>query len=74
MMSPEAASYSDLPGGHAEGYPDTFKQVFRRFYRRVADNSAPIEYPTFVDGIRQMRVLDAVLESSKKKAWVDVRE
>jgi predicted dehydrogenase len=74
MMSPEAASYTDLPGGHAEGYPDTFKQVFRRFYRRVVDSSAPIEYPTFVDGIRQMRVLDAVLESSKKKAWVDVKE
>jgi predicted dehydrogenase len=72
MMSPEAASYTDLPGGHAEGYPDTFKQVFRRFYRRVADSSAPIEYPTFVDGIRQMRVLDAVLESSKKRAWVDI--
>jgi predicted dehydrogenase len=74
MMSPEAASYTDLPGGHAEGYPDTFKQVFRRFYRRVEDSSAPIEYPTFVDGIRQMRVLDAVLESSKKRAWVDVKE
>jgi predicted dehydrogenase len=73
MMSREAASYTDLPGGHAEGYPDTFKQVFRRFYRRVADSSAPIEYPTFVDGIRQMRVLDAVLESSKKRAWVDVQ-
>jgi predicted dehydrogenase len=72
MMSPEAASYTDLPGGHAEGYPDTFKQVFRRFYRRVADSSAPIEYPTFVDGIRQMRVLDAVLESSKKRTWVDI--
>ncbi len=73
MMSPEAASYTDLPGGHAEGYPDTFKQVFRRFYRRVADSSAPIEYPTFVDGIRQMRVLDAVLDSSKKRAWVDIQ-
>jgi predicted dehydrogenase len=74
MMSPEAASYTDLPGGHAEGYPDTFKQVFRRFYRRVMDSGAPIEYPTFVDGIRQMRVLDAVLESSKKRAWTEVQE
>jgi predicted dehydrogenase len=73
MMSPEAASYTDLPGGHSEGYPDTFKQVFRRFYRRVADTAASIEYPTFVDGIRQMRVLDAVLESSKKRAWIDVQ-
>jgi predicted dehydrogenase len=73
LMVPESRSFTDLPGGHAEGYPDTFKQTFRRFYRRVADPKAPIEYPTFEDGIRQMRVLDAVLESSKKKAWIDVQ-
>jgi predicted dehydrogenase len=71
-MGPEARRFTDLPGGHAEGYPDTFKQTFRRFYKRVADRNAPIEYPTFEDGIRQMRVLDAVLKSSQKKAWVDV--
>jgi predicted dehydrogenase len=74
LMRPEARSYTDLPGGHSEGYPDTFKQVFRRFYRRVVDGNAPIEYPTFADGVRQMRVLDAVLESSQKRAWVPVQD
>lgn len=69
----DAATYADLPAGHSEGYDDTFKQIFRRFYRKVADLNAPVEYPTFADGIRQMRVLDAVLESSQKKAWVDVK-
>jgi predicted dehydrogenase len=73
LMSAEARSFTDLPGGHSEGYPDTFKQTFRRFYKRVADRNAPIEYPTFEDGIRQLRVLDAVLESSQKKAWIDVQ-
>jgi predicted dehydrogenase len=72
LLRPGAESYADLPGGHSEGYDDTFKQVFRRFYRTVSDRSAPVEYPTFEDGIRQMRVLDGVLESSKKSAWVDV--
>jgi predicted dehydrogenase len=66
----DAAEYADLPGGHSEGYDDTFKQVFRRFYRTVIDRDAAVEYPTFEDGIRQMRILDAVLESSKKHAWV----
>jgi predicted dehydrogenase len=70
LLTNEAASWADLPGGHSEGYDDTFKQIFRRFYKRVADKKAPVEYPTFEDGIRQMRVLDAVLESSRKKAWV----
>jgi predicted dehydrogenase len=70
LLTNGATSWADLPGGHSEGYDDTFKQIFRRFYRRVADENAPIEYPTFEDGIRQMRVLDAVLESSRKSAWV----
>src|ERR1700729_4051405 len=67
-----AQSYADLPGGHSEGYDDTFKQTFRRFYRTVSDRSAAVEYPTFEDGIRQMRILDAVAESSKKGAWGQV--
>ncbi len=72
LLRGDAQTYADLPGGHSEGYDDTFKQVFRRFYRTVVDRSAPVEYPTFDDGIRQMRILDAVLESSKKNAWVTI--
>jgi predicted dehydrogenase len=74
LLTNGATSWADLPGGHSEGYDDTFKQIFRRFYRRVADENAPIEYPTFDDGIRQMRVLDAVLESSRKRAWVPAQD
>jgi predicted dehydrogenase len=74
LLTNGATSWADLPGGHSEGYDDTFKQIFRRFYKRVADENAPIEYPTFEDGIRQMRVLDAVLESSRKKAWVPAQD
>src|SRR6185369_8002622 len=32
LLKEGARSYADLPGGHSEGYDDTFKQVFRRFY------------------------------------------
>jgi predicted dehydrogenase len=74
LLTNGATNWADLPGGHSEGYDDTFKQVFRRFYKRVADDNTPIEYPTFEDGIRQMRVLDAVLESSRKKAWVPAQD
>jgi predicted dehydrogenase len=74
LLTNGAAGWADLPGGHSEGYDDTFKQIFRRFYKRVADENAPIEYPTFEDGIRQMRVLDAVLESSRKRAWVPAQD
>lgn len=73
LLREGARSYADLPGGHSEGYDDTFKQVFRRFYRTVADRNAPVEYPTFEDGLRQLDILDAVLQSSKSRGWTDVK-
>jgi predicted dehydrogenase len=72
LLYPKAAAYADLPGGHSEGYDDTHKQVFKRFYARVADRSVPVEYPTFEDGLRGMRLLEKVAESSRKNGWVRV--
>ena len=72
LMLPAARSYADLPGGHSEGYDDTQKQTMRRFYRTVEDRSAPVEYGQFVDGLRGLHIVEKVIESSKKRAWVDV--
>jgi len=72
LLYPKAAAYADLPGGHSEGYDDTHKQVFKRFYARVADAGAPVDYPTFEDGLLGMRLLEKVGESSKKRGWVTV--
>jgi predicted dehydrogenase len=72
LLKPEARSYADLPGGHSEGYDDTFKQVFRRFYASIAAPSAAIEYPQFADGLRQLTILNAVLQSHGKRSWVDI--
>jgi predicted dehydrogenase len=72
LLYPQAAAYADLPGGHSEGYDDTHKQVFKRFYAKVADASAPVEYPTFEDGLVGMQLLEKVLESAKKRGWVTV--
>jgi predicted dehydrogenase len=71
LLQTEARTYADLPGGHSEGYDDTFKQVFRRFYRSIA-TSGTAEYPQFTDGLRQMVILDAVLQSNRKRGWIDV--
>jgi predicted dehydrogenase len=72
LLAPAARSYADLPGGHSEGYADTFKQLFRRFYQAILDPGAEPEYPQFTDGLRQMRLLDAALASHQQRTWVDV--
>jgi predicted dehydrogenase len=72
LMKAAARGYADLPGGHSEGYDDTFKQVFRRFYASIADPSAKPEYPQFVDGLRQLTILEAELKSTAAHGWVDV--
>jgi predicted dehydrogenase len=72
LMKESARSYADLPGGHSEGYADTFKQIFRRFYDSILRPEASPEYPEFADGLRQMRILQAVLDSHRRRAWVDL--
>lgn len=72
LLDEKARGFADYPGGHAEGYPDTFKQLFRRFYASIADASLTPDYPVLADGLRQMKILDAELASHKNRAWVAV--
>ncbi len=72
LLKPAARAYADLPGGHSEGYDDTFKQVFRRFYASIATPNATPEYPRFTDGLRQLKILNAEMESHRTRSWVDV--
>ena len=73
LYYPAAAGFADLPGGHSEGYDDAHKQVYKRFYAKVADRNAPVDYPTFADGYWGMQLLAKVLESSESQSWVTVQ-
>ncbi len=72
LLSDEAAPFAAFPGGHNEGFPDTFKQNFRTFYEyiQVGDFDAPAEFPTFQDGHREVVLCEAIMESAQKEAWV----
>ncbi len=72
LLHPEARPFADLPAGHAEGYDDTFKNVFRRFYKSVEDPSVVPQYPQFEDGLRQLIIVEAELASNRSRGWVDV--
>jgi predicted dehydrogenase len=70
LLAADAVTFADLPGGHSEGYDDSHKQVYRRFYRRVADPKALVEYPTFADGWWGMHLLGKIMESHRTRSWV----
>jgi predicted dehydrogenase len=72
LLKPEARGYADLPGGHTEGYDDSHKQMLRRFYASIAEPGIAPEYPQFSDGLRQLRILEAELESHRTRSWIDV--
>jgi len=74
LLSPEARRYAAYPGGHAEGYPDTFVQLFRDFYDYIeaGDLKAPRTFPTFETGNDEMVLCEAIEKSSRTRAWVEV--
>src|SRR5213080_982613 len=75
LMSPATRGYSAYPGGHTEGYPDTFAQLFKDFYAYVekADFGAARSFPTFQTGHDEMVLCDAILASSRERKWVGVK-
>lgn len=58
------------PPGHIIGYEHTFVHTVADFVNAVVDGK-PVQ-PTFEDGWRNQRVLEAVEESAKKRQWVKV--
>jgi len=74
IMSPEARGYAAYPGGHAEGYPDTFVQLFKDFYRYVetGDFSSPRSFPTFETGHAEMKLCETIAQSAREQRWISL--
>jgi predicted dehydrogenase len=74
LMGPAGRAAAALPGGHVEGFADTFGAHFRAVYADIAAGrpSARPGYPTFADGHDEMLVNDAIAESARLGRWVDV--
>ncbi len=72
LMTPETRGYAAYPGGHAEGYPDTFVQLFKDYYAYLdaGDFSKPRTFPTFETGHEEMQLCEAIARSSKERRWV----
>jgi predicted dehydrogenase len=73
LLAAAVRPYANYPGGHAEGFPDTFKQLYRAVYDAIA-NGRPAEplYATFEDGHREVLLCEAILRSHREQQWVAV--
>ena len=73
-MNPLGAAAAGLPGGHIEGFADTFFALFRQVYGDVAkgQRQPTSTYASFEDGHYEMQFCDAVVKSAKSGCWVDV--
>lgn len=72
LMSSENRRLVSFPGGHNEGFPDTFKQLFLKIYRKIAGLTSDVEYPTFEAGLREILLCEKILESHQKGIWVKI--
>lgn len=74
LLSPDARLTASYPGGHIEGFPDTFKQLYTKVYNYIlaGDYSKTPDFPTFADGHYEMQLCEAIKRSAKEGKWVNV--
>jgi predicted dehydrogenase len=74
LLDPLARQFASYPGGHNEGFPDTFKQLYVAVYRylQAGDFDATPDFPTFADGHYELVVGEAILRSARESRWVSL--
>jgi predicted dehydrogenase len=75
LMNAAGTAAARLPGGHVEGFADTFGAVFTAVYDDVLAGrpSSNPRYATFAAGHEEMLIGDAVLESTRTGTWATVQ-
>ncbi|GAA2866045.1 Gfo/Idh/MocA family oxidoreductase [Pseudonocardia halophobica] len=62
-----------LPAGHPQGYYECFADFVADTYAALRGEQAD-GLPTFADGLRAARITEAVVESTRTRAWVTVSD
>lgn len=70
--SAEQRRLASLPAGHAQGYAQCFEAFVADTYSAVRGGK-PEGLPTFDDGVRSARIVDAMLESARSGQWTPVQ-
>jgi predicted dehydrogenase len=69
-LSPGAARLSFSPAGHAEGFGDAFRNLFRDVY--CAIGGADVSYPTLADGAHMVALVEAIQASARARRAVSI--
>ena len=73
-LLPGAQAVTFYPGGHVEGFGETFRGLFERVYTDVVGGgpSPTPAYPTFADGRQALAIEAAISRSSASGRWAPV--
>jgi predicted dehydrogenase len=73
LMNAAGAAATFLPGGHVEGFADTFRALYTAVYQAVLDGRpAEDRYPTFADGHDEVVVCEAVERSAREGRRIEI--
>jgi predicted dehydrogenase len=72
-----AKQFATLPNGHAVAWSESFRNGIEAFYHAIREESymeKSQRYTTFEDGLYIMKLIEACLESDKRKEWVCIND
>jgi predicted dehydrogenase len=66
----DIVGFTDYPGGHPEGFPDSHKMHYRAVYEHIASGrKTPVLFATAEDGHHEVQLCEAILKSSRAGKW-----
>ncbi|MEN0085801.1 MAG: Gfo/Idh/MocA family oxidoreductase [Leifsonia sp.] len=71
QLSDDAARLCVVPSGHPQGYQDAFNAFVADTHAAVAGET-PDGLPRFTDGLRAVRITDAVIDSAESGTWIEM--
>ena len=71
ILAPDTRKIISYPGGHVEGFADSFKQNFKQIYARIASGLRG-DYGDFETGYREMALGEKIIQSAREKRWIAV--
>ncbi len=76
LLAPGVGRFSNLPAGHNEGWADALRNLMAEIYDFVRAGKNPVReqpgFATFQDGLAENELVEAILDSHHRGAWVKV--